>query len=326
MADLFLHGNQVATVFDLLGWRENDLTYSLGWGLANSEHLVRSLLKLWHPQVRRIGDIEDIRLQERHPDCGITDIEIWTDKTATIIEAKRGWNLPSHDQLERYASCLKYRRRDRAIVALTACTDDYALRHLPRRIGTIPVLHTCWADIRWAVADAMQSGSHREKHLLRELDAYLGGLVSMQDQDSNWVYVVSLGRGGMEAVDLDWIEVVERYSLYFHPYGVCGWPKEPPNYLGFRYNGHLQRVCHVESAEIIDNLYATLNRLTGRATRRTQSTGEYVLYRLGPPIVPVSPVKTGSIWGSGRVWAALDLLLTCQTVSEARDMSKARFQ
>jgi hypothetical protein len=39
MPPLTLHGWTVATVFDLLGDKENDATYSLGWGLANSDRL-----------------------------------------------------------------------------------------------------------------------------------------------------------------------------------------------------------------------------------------------------------------------------------------------
>lgn len=325
MADLFLHGNQISTVFDLLGKKENDLTYSFGWALANSEHLVTDLLKLWHPGVKRAGELQDIRLQERHPDCGVTDIELWTDHTATIIEAKRGWSLPSWDQLERYVTCLKYRRKDRAVVVLTGCTDDYAVRQLPSKISTIPVLHTCWAGVRNAVAVASTNGTHRERHLLRELDEYLGQVISVQNQDSNWVYVVSLGTGTMDCIDLGWIEVVEKYSLYFHPYGN-GWHKEPPNYLGFRHHGQLRRICHVDGYEITNDLFGRLTKLTRRPSKKRRSSDEYALYRLGPAILPAREVRTGSVFRAARHWAALDLLLTCDTVAEARDKTKERQQ
>jgi hypothetical protein len=36
MTDLFLHGRKLDTVFDLLGSKENDITYSVGWALAQS--------------------------------------------------------------------------------------------------------------------------------------------------------------------------------------------------------------------------------------------------------------------------------------------------
>lgn len=48
------------------------------------------------------------------------------------------------------------------------------------------------------------------------------------------------------------------------------------------------------------------------------------VYKLGPAIVPGKTVKTGKIFRNGRVWAMLDTLLTCDTISEARDMTQAR--
>lgn len=37
MAELLLHGRPVPTVFDLLGRNENDMTFALAWGMAQSE-------------------------------------------------------------------------------------------------------------------------------------------------------------------------------------------------------------------------------------------------------------------------------------------------
>lgn len=37
-------GREVRTVFDLLGHRENNLTYALGWGLARAPQLGRAVL------------------------------------------------------------------------------------------------------------------------------------------------------------------------------------------------------------------------------------------------------------------------------------------
>jgi hypothetical protein len=41
--------------------------------------------------------------------------------------------------------------------------------------------------------------------------------------------------------------------------------------------------------------------------------------QLGPVIEPPQTVRMGKVWPNARTWAALDLLLTCETVSEARD-------
>jgi hypothetical protein len=48
------------------------------------------------------------------------------------------------------------------------------------------------------------------------------------------------------------------------------------------------------------------------------------IYRLGPAITPGKTVKTGKIFRNGRVWAMLDTLLTCDTISDARDLTQAR--
>ena len=50
----------------------------------------------------------------------------------------------------------------------------------------------------------------------------------------------------------------------------------------------------------------------------------HFIYKLGPAIVPSKEVKTGNIYPNGRVWAMLDTLLTSDTISEARDISKHR--
>lgn len=52
--------------------------------------------------------------------------------------------------------------------------------------------------------------------------------------------------------------------------------------------------------------------------------GNYFVYKLGPAIIPTKEVENGKIYPNGRVWAMLDTLLTSDTISEARDISKAR--
>ncbi|MCG2728873.1 MAG: hypothetical protein L6276_01100, partial [Acetobacterium sp.] len=46
--------------------------------------------------------------------------------------------------------------------------------------------------------------------------------------------------GKPESFGLSWIDIVEKRNKYFHPMGMNGWPKEPPNYIAFRYYGKLQ--------------------------------------------------------------------------------------
>jgi hypothetical protein len=52
----------------------------------------------------------------------------------------------------------------------------------------------------------------------------------------------------------------------------------------------------------------------------------YFVYSLGPAIIPSKEIKTGNIYPSGRVKCHLDALLTCDTISEARDLTKKRME
>ena len=101
MADLTLHGRPIATVFNLLGANEDDITYSLGWALSQSERLARAVLADVFDTPA--GEIDAVRLQEVIPGAGRIDVEIEAGDLHLIVEAKRGWNLPSSDQLELYA-------------------------------------------------------------------------------------------------------------------------------------------------------------------------------------------------------------------------------
>jgi len=64
MTDLTLHGRDVETVFDLLGEREDDITYSVGWGISKSHALARALLDEAYGRNTDIGELTAVRLQE----------------------------------------------------------------------------------------------------------------------------------------------------------------------------------------------------------------------------------------------------------------------
>jgi len=48
------------------------------------------------------------------------------------------------------------------------------------------------------------------------------------------------------------------------------------------------------------------------------------MYSLGPAIEPPHVVKNGKVTRALRVWVAIGLLLTCETISEARDKTAER--
>ena len=93
MAELYIHKNNVETVFDLLGDSENDITKSIAWAFVRCPALLSSVIK-------KMLDIEvdtrkiNIQYQVYEEDKGITDLEITDNENFFIIvEAKRGWIL-----------------------------------------------------------------------------------------------------------------------------------------------------------------------------------------------------------------------------------------
>lgn len=174
----------------------------------------------------------------------------------------------------------------------------------------------------YEIVDLSRNGCNlTQKNLLRELMKYLGGLMTMQTQESNWVFVVSLGTSKPEDCDLTWIEIVQKHMKYFHPLGGNGWPKEPPNYIAFRYYGQLQSIHHIEDYVVTKNLHDVIPEMPDHV-----EDCAFFVYKLGPAIVPSKTVKTGNIYASGRKWAMLDTLLTADTIAEACNISKARME
>jgi len=325
VADLRLHNQPVHTVFDLLGDKEDDITYSVGWGLAQSEEFTRSLLSEVFADDEQ-GEITAIRLQQTETGTGRTDIEIETERQHLVIEAKRGWALPLPSQLQQYADRLnEHEGRDRRIAVVAECAAYYPpVLALPNPISGIPVSYVPWARIaELASATAAKTRSHAEKRLLSELHRYLKGLMTMQNVTSNLVFVVALGQEPLDWSSLTFKDTVVERNRYYHPVGGKrgGWPKTPPNYLGFRFDGRLQQIRHVEHYEVITRPHAFIPEIIPEAD---WSAEPHFLYTLGPVIEPPQLVRTGKIYRNLRVWAALDLLLTCESISEARDMTQER--
>ncbi len=103
--------------------------------------------------------------------------------------------------------------------------------------------------------------------------------------------------------------------------GRGGWPHTPPNYVGFRFDGRLQQIRHVEHYEVITRPHDYIAEIIPEAD---WSDEPHFLYTLGPVIEPPQPVRTGKIFRNQRVWCALDLLLTSGTIREARDKTQER--
>lgn len=99
-----LHGREINSIFQLMGYKENDITNSIAWVLSKCE----AMLEIFIKNICEIDKIDfenlDICVQEYDKDSGITDIEIKDDRNLyLIIEAKRGWILPRKEQLLKYS-------------------------------------------------------------------------------------------------------------------------------------------------------------------------------------------------------------------------------
>lgn len=328
MAVLTLHSQQIETVFDLLGQRENDLTYALGWALARSPKFLQQLaLKLGLKD--GFSERVKIRLQEHSSRQGITDIEIDDPGLCHIIlEAKRGFAVPSDSQLMKYARRLKMARDEpRNLLLVVLAEDDrqgnWLRLQVPNTIESVAVKTISWHDFI-QLAKRAKPTEYAEKHLLHQFIHYLGGATTVQNQHSNLVYVVALNNDTFGCGTTTFIDVVEKHGRYFHPIGGVGggWPFDPPNYLGFRYAGELKAIQHVESYEVISDYKPHFTDVPTPIER------PHFLYRLGPPIKPAHRVPTNghehTIYRAARMWIYIDLLLTAGSVAEAAYLTKKR--
>ena len=322
MTVLESYGREISSIFQLFGEKENDITLSMSWALARCPEFLKAVVETITGVV---VDPDEVTIKNQAYDAatGITDIEVLDNKSVHIIfEAKRGWVLPGSDQLTKYSvreDFAKSAAPHKCIVSLSECSRTYADIHLPNDIHGVPVSHLPYKEVYQLAKQSAISSNHEQKHLLSQFTDYLWGLMSMQKQDSNMVYVVALGTDKPQGCNISWIDIVQQHDRYFCPVGGNGWPKDPPNYIAFRYYGKLQSIHHIESYTVSRNMHDEIPEMPNEVW-----DGDCYIYHLGTAIVPGQTVKTGKIYRNGRVWAMLDTLLTCGTISEARDKTKER--
>ncbi len=323
MIPLTLHQRNVENVFDLLGQSEDGMTYALGWAMSQNpgfHERVSSKLRLG-------GKIENqsIHLQKSRSGFGRTDIELISHGTGTVvIEAKKGFVIPSNKQLEKYVQGFRKGGHDKAslrhIVVLTAYPDKVAfqLSFAPKSILGVPVKYLAWRTILDLAERSLPNASGSGKRTLKEFIAYLRKVVSMRDKQSNLVYVVSLSRNTFDEGETTFVQVVEEHGKYFHPVGN-GYPKEPPNYIAFRYDGKLQSIHFIENVDVITSYKKHFSSVAGNKIE------PHFLYTLGPEIRPTRDVRSGPIRNM-KCYCMLDTLLTSATVQEALRETKRRLE
>ena len=320
---LTVRGLEPQSVFRLNGADENSATYALGWILEQSPHFLSAILQAAFGEALDASNCV-ITLQSHGDDRGYTDLEMQAGLNFhAILEAKRWWAAPGTPQLKRYVGRLIAAKAERKrLITVSAANAQMAYRSLPHSLNGVPIVHLSWTDLRYTAQQAKAAASRFEEKLwLTQLIRHLQEFVSMERQTDNKVYVVSLGSDPMVVGKTHtWIDVVEKDGSYFHPVGSGNsWPVQPPNYIGFRYGGKLQSVHHIEAFDIVTNV-------AKRNANWLETDEDHFVYRLGPPIRPQQAVKTGNIFRNGRVWCAIDTLLSGAfgTISAARDETKRR--
>lgn len=321
MAELLLHGRPVPTVFDLLGRNENDMTFALAWGMARSDGFLSDVVTTVAGKSITAGDAV-INLQRHDELGGFTDVEVTVaGELHLIFEAKRGWNLPSDAQLRLYAKRLdRSDATNRRLVVLTQWgAEDFVASRLGDWELTYPRVALGWERLVTIARRRARSGPLAERRLLRELATYFGSVADMRDIDSNRAYVVSVSRGSIEGWPMSLVSVVEDHRRYFFPVGHGGWPKLPPNYMAFRYDGRLQAIHHVDGYEIVTDIGKPFP-----GAPHAEGDPHYLL-TLGPPIRPPTEIRNGpSIMRAMRTWIDIDLLLTSPTITDALKATRAR--
>lgn len=330
MVLLSSYGEEISSLFQLIGTNEDDITKCLAWSLYKSDTFRTKLLSEILGTALFSNEIS-IKFQESEKEKGRTDLEIKdeSDKSNSsdfyiIIEAKKGWNLPTKKQLELYSERKDFKTskaKCKLLVSMSECSNDYAKLYLEKDINGITVKHLSWSQI-FVIANEAQkeTSSVKEKNDLSELIAYFKVIMSEQIQTSNMVYVVSLSHDHSEDCDtMSYIDIVNKEHKYYCPVGNS-WPKVAPNYLAFRYDGQLQSIHHVENYTITRNLHTEIP-----AMKDIDKAVDHFVFSLGPAIKPQKTVKTGdSIKYARRCYCMLDTLLTANTISEAERITKER--
>jgi hypothetical protein len=330
MPELRLYNDQVVeTVFDLLGTNEDDITYSVGWGLANSDALCRALMSLAFGDDSDDSELTLVQLQHSQRGAGRTDIEVDSASRALVIEAKRGWSLPGKAQLLQYArrlaSELSASERQGHLLVVSECRRDYPpVKRLPNTLEGIPVSYLPWSELAGLVETVARESRTTEKQRLRELHRYLRRLMTDQNTTSNLVYVAPLNADKLAWSSMTFYDYVARLGRYFHPIGH-GFPKTPVNNIAFRFHGKLLSVHHVDDYVHVTDPRLVFPEVTYSPDLDWESRPHFV-YTLGPDVKPNRDIRTGDMYARGPSWCALDLLLSSGTVAEATRRTRERHE
>ncbi|MCH5146742.1 MAG: hypothetical protein J1F61_01900 [Clostridiales bacterium] len=323
--NLKIYGKEIKTVFDLLGQKENDITFSFSWILSKCPEFAFKFISTIDNKLDIFEYYVEAQVVETQQ--GVTDMEIkGNTKTGElfhiIIEAKRNYSIPDASQIEKYVTRKSFLADKRYIVTMSnmskfvASKADY-INSLKE--NNIQIIHIAYKEIYDSI-DVLNYKKYSDKNLLTEFKNYLREIINMKDEFSNRAYCVVLSKD-IASWDTTgkttYIDVVEKYNLYYHPVGNH-YPTEPVNYICFRYYGKVMGIYHVDEYTIIDNPKNVIEGFVDKTVK------PHFLYKLGKKITPSHTVSTKGVHPQARRYACIDLILTEETLKDACDKTKLR--
>ena len=238
---------------------------------------------------------------EQADDQGRTDIELTGPGTKVIIEAKQGWLVPDDQQFSLYAS--RFEGFEQALFVSLSDSSTRWADQLLRPIAGVPVVHVAWDTVRDALKTSISRTRGREQFWLQQLEGYMGQATSRRPLDDQWVFCVVASDALFGGTTFrDW---VREERVYFHPYGGHNtWPKRPPNFLCFRWDGRVQQVNRVEDFEVVSRLderWPSMDETDSASAPSRPVADPHIIYDLGPDIpLPPSPISTKGTYATGQ--------------------------
>jgi hypothetical protein len=311
---LYFYRRPIDSVFALLNAHETSLTKCLGWALANSTSFCRAVLLELFPSDD--PSVSEFKLEAAERNGGRTDVELLSASTHVIIEAKADYSLPTVGQLQMYAKRFKGRRFERIVTvssALVGLTENVLpMANENSGVRPVQVCHLSWLAMHQIASKARVGARGRDRFVIDELLAYFEEVMDMQSHESNIVHVVPLGYQATR-------DFMNNEGVYWHP---ARFFKSPPTYMGFRWDGALRAIAHVDDYEIVTD--RTHSRFLGKFAHDEAFAEPHYVLKLGPRFALPQIVKSGRIWAAGGPpqQCMLHTLLTCPTVRDAVDETK----
>lgn len=147
------------------------------------------------------GPLVAVRLQEHIPGTGLhgrrgtgyTDVEIVAERAHVIIEAKRGWDLPSVEQLTKYAESLRPNRPGGLLITAEGCPEFARGRYpvtVDARDTAVPVAYRAWAEL--TALSLREPGRNRLRDLHVQLDRAVMQAYGFTPQDDLLAQLLAL--------------------------------------------------------------------------------------------------------------------------------------